>query len=680
VLLSSEIEFDISRVRDLAIPLETYQEHIKTRPSDAAVTTSTPNGTIGGTLSGTPSFVRLPGSKVFQKVYTAMLNSPPLAGDCGSWVKHAVSGKLFGHVIAGSLTTGLVLVMPAVKVFAEALAVLSDQEVRLQQVKLIPRLGLRPFLNSRIEMACDEFVGNLGDDAGQSNRELDHEGLFGMANDFGTIRATPPPRRPSHSRLIPPYVPPPPGYVGSPSLRIFGQPSSPTQQDATSSTPAAARPKNLVTIADIRKEVALTAQKARESLSSYFVFRFEKFQTTDFDSDGFWQTPSWKRALRMEVPGISKQEAARTVRQLNRTTIPVTDKMQSLGEDAKRQIEITLENLQRKHDNTSFQTTLAQLDEEMGEAPKEESLREQDRRKEWYPKEFGLLDTSPRRKEPSKSRDRGRATMERISLTAYFKREPRPDVDPFPLLHFRNNQGGSAQNRIPYAHSVTPLEDEVHPPLSAVDAGLSSPVAQGGIAFSRPEGPAHDWSLPKSSSQPPPSHTPAPIRIWPPRVDAAALAPPRPPEEPSPSTEQLGESTLLPLAPADSTVPLAGPSMLLSTRESRDSGYSDGAEDKTAIGEQTTEDFAKCWKEELPGSHLDKTTGAEQTAGAFAGYWKDPLPGWHLPFDAEEPDESSGEVKMVVNEGRKRCMSVSSDLGGGESVWEYLAKRAEATK
>jgi hypothetical protein len=830
VLLSSEIEFDVSRVRDMAIPLESYLEHIKTRPSDAAVKTSTPNGTIGGTLSGTPSFVRLPGSRVFQEVYTAMLDSPPMAGDCGSWVKHAVSGKLFGHIVAGSPTTGLVLVMPAVKVFAEALAALSDQEVRLQQVKLIPRVGLPPFLDSRIEMACGEFVGNLGDDAGQSNRDRNHEGLSKKANGFGTIYALPPPRRLNQERLIRPYVPPPPTYVDSPSFLILGPPSNGTQQDATPSIPAAATPKNLVSISDLRRKRPLTVQEAREAVSDYFIFRFTAADAGDSATDGPRRKPSWKRARRIEVPRISKHEAARTIRQLDRKTIPVTDKIQSLSEDAKRQIEITLENLQREHDNTTFRTTLAQLDEEMREIPKEESSREQGRRKKRYRKEFGLFDTSRRRKEPSMLGDRGRVTMERMSLTAYFKREPRPDVDPFPLLHSRNNQGGSAESRIPYAHSASPFEDEVHPPLSAVDAGVSSPVAhrapvynqgrlvtvvqqpkerpghthsgpytppprpsspstdqpvfsetfsasdgtsctsvsnascvskrefserpgprpparpvvperppdygrrstfspagryyarkggeevliqqhrsiergrradystpgsesltrlqsvslpeaQGRIAFSHPEGPAHDWALPKSSSQPPHSHTSAPIRIWPSGVDAAAPAPTLPPGETAPSKEQLRESTLIPLAPAGSTVPLTGPSMLLSTRESRDSGYSDGAEDKTAaIAEQTTHDFAKYWKEELPGWYSGETAGAEQAAEAFDGYWKSPLPGWHLPFDVEEPGETSGEVKIVVNERRERCMSVSSDLGEGQNVGEYLARRAQATK
>jgi hypothetical protein len=415
-------ELDILQLWDMAIPIESYKEHIKTRPSDAAIKTSTPNGTIGGTLSGTPSFVRLPGSKVFQEVYTGMLNSPPLPGDSGSWVKHAVSGKLFGHIIAGSPTTGLILVVPAVKVFEEARIALSEQEVGLQRARLTPGVGFSLLQSLRSETACGIPT---------------HQRLFRIASGFGTIRATPPPRRPSPARFVPPHVPPPPGW-----------------------------------------EQPLTAQEAREAVSNYLIFRFTKAEASDYDNDGSWQKPSWKRALRIELTGISKEEASRIVRQLNRTTIPLTDKMQSLSEAEKLQIEIALEEVQQKYDNTSFQTTLVQLDGRVREVPKEGRSEEQNR-KERYRKDSGLFSSTRRRKEPAKLRDRSRATMERISLTAYFKREPRPDVDPFSLLHSRNNQEGSAQLRGAAAHLVMPPDDVFFAHLTAADARGSSPAARG---------------------------------------------------------------------------------------------------------------------------------------------------------------------------------------------------------
>ncbi|OIW33076.1 hypothetical protein CONLIGDRAFT_640235 [Coniochaeta ligniaria NRRL 30616] len=106
-----------------AIPLENYCEHIEEAPRDGAIRTTTPDGgIIGGTLSGSSSFVRLPRSKVFQEVYVGKMSRPLAPGDCGSWIRDAVSGRLYGHVIAGSPTTGLILVIPARHSFAEALA------------------------------------------------------------------------------------------------------------------------------------------------------------------------------------------------------------------------------------------------------------------------------------------------------------------------------------------------------------------------------------------------------------------------------------------------------------------------------------------------------------------------------------------------------------------------------
>jgi len=123
-------------LQSAAITLESYREHVELAPADAAVRATTLRGTIGGTLSGTPSFVQVPGSEVFQEVYVGMLNQPLVPGDCGSWVKNAVTGKLFGHVIAGSPTTGLVFLMPAIKVFAEALAALEVREAEPQELSL----------------------------------------------------------------------------------------------------------------------------------------------------------------------------------------------------------------------------------------------------------------------------------------------------------------------------------------------------------------------------------------------------------------------------------------------------------------------------------------------------------------------------------------------------------------
>ena len=109
-----------------SIPLEDYSAHVEMDARDATVVSNTPGGRIHGSLSGTPSFGRLPFSRRFHLLYTARFSPPLVAGDCGSWVRDAVTGKLFGHVIAGSPTTGLVSIVPAHQTFPYLLSELKE--------------------------------------------------------------------------------------------------------------------------------------------------------------------------------------------------------------------------------------------------------------------------------------------------------------------------------------------------------------------------------------------------------------------------------------------------------------------------------------------------------------------------------------------------------------------------
>lgn len=151
------------------IPLESYQEHIETIPSDTAVKAFPPSGTVDGILLGTPSFVRLPGSRVFQEVYVAKLDKPLSQGDSGSWIKNAITGKLLGHVIAGSPTTGLVLLVPAAKVFAAAVAAFSAEEEKLRS--LVRKVGCTTCKSRRIK--CDGALPRCNN-CGKSKRECIH--------------------------------------------------------------------------------------------------------------------------------------------------------------------------------------------------------------------------------------------------------------------------------------------------------------------------------------------------------------------------------------------------------------------------------------------------------------------------------------------------------------------------
>ncbi|KAK0753260.1 hypothetical protein B0T18DRAFT_357569 [Schizothecium vesticola] len=119
--LAAELGVTETRLRQEAIPLEEVDEHIEASPRDTAIqATITDGGTATGTLSGTPSFLRLPNALDFLEVYVAKMDMPLTVGDCGSWIRDVATGKIFGHVVAGSPTTGLTIIMPANKSFLYA--------------------------------------------------------------------------------------------------------------------------------------------------------------------------------------------------------------------------------------------------------------------------------------------------------------------------------------------------------------------------------------------------------------------------------------------------------------------------------------------------------------------------------------------------------------------------------
>lgn len=76
-------------------------------------------GVLTGTFSGTPFCTRLPNSSSFQDVHRVGLNGALANGDCGSAVRNAATGELYGHIVAGCRTTGVALIMAAHQIEAD---------------------------------------------------------------------------------------------------------------------------------------------------------------------------------------------------------------------------------------------------------------------------------------------------------------------------------------------------------------------------------------------------------------------------------------------------------------------------------------------------------------------------------------------------------------------------------
>ncbi|KAH8777933.1 hypothetical protein F5882DRAFT_463990 [Hyaloscypha sp. PMI_1271] len=84
------------------------------KPRDVDVVAAIGSGCLlKGRLSGTPSFLMLPGRNLVQEVWTVRYGTEVSNGDCGAWVVDASNGDLFGHIVGGSPGSGVFYIIPA---------------------------------------------------------------------------------------------------------------------------------------------------------------------------------------------------------------------------------------------------------------------------------------------------------------------------------------------------------------------------------------------------------------------------------------------------------------------------------------------------------------------------------------------------------------------------------------
>jgi hypothetical protein len=91
---------------------------VMNEPGDVDVVATTGSGgLLKGRLSGTPSFLMLPGSNLVQEVWAVRHNTEVVNGDCGAWVIDASNGNLFGHIVGGSPRLKVSYIVPAHFIF-----------------------------------------------------------------------------------------------------------------------------------------------------------------------------------------------------------------------------------------------------------------------------------------------------------------------------------------------------------------------------------------------------------------------------------------------------------------------------------------------------------------------------------------------------------------------------------
>lgn len=119
IIPPAELPFSLS----VAPTLGELQLRMRSQPLDRKVSVSAGQGSLSGKLSGTSTFIRLPGTNGFKEVWTASLDCQLKDGDCGSMLADAEDGRIYGHVVVGSPSSSCVYILPAIQLL-QSIAVL----------------------------------------------------------------------------------------------------------------------------------------------------------------------------------------------------------------------------------------------------------------------------------------------------------------------------------------------------------------------------------------------------------------------------------------------------------------------------------------------------------------------------------------------------------------------------
>lgn len=217
-----------------------------------------------------------------------------------------------------------------------------------------------------------------------------------------------------------------------------------------SGAPRAGLPVNVVRgrsveISDVSGDLR-TINDMREDLTEYTIFRFEKMSAQNqYDDEGRPQLPTWDRAIRARVPGISPREIIREIQHLNRNTRNLSDKLKSLSPVLQRQVDKAQEDLALENpDPINYHWVLVQLDHQLREIGPYLIIAR--RRHSTHRTRYG---PNRRRSDGRSSNRHERKSYERISLRAFFKRTPRPNADIAMLWEAKNLRG----NQVVRSHS-----------------------------------------------------------------------------------------------------------------------------------------------------------------------------------------------------------------------------------
>lgn len=238
-------------------------------------------------------------------------------------------------------------------------------------------------------------------------------------------------------------------------------------------------PRRVVEKCDIRDE-RMTEADMCEALSTYVIYRLEKVpgDLKAHDDDGRAAAPTWQNIFRTEIRDMSTQAAARRVQELGREK-SWREKKAMLIAPQQRQIEKVLEDLEAAERDPRYCFVLAQLDQQLEKMSDEDYLRdernwgrltERERERARY---YGVGEKGGRKISVAKGRGKGKEYREKggkagskketTSITVFYKRKPRDDVDVAAMYRERARvepREGAAQ---PFRQQQNPVVSHLQP-------------------------------------------------------------------------------------------------------------------------------------------------------------------------------------------------------------------------
>lgn len=280
---------------------------------------------------------------------------------------------------------------------------------------------------------------------GNIHRSPSHDHRAGLGRRYEDDRS---PMR-SGSRRVPPQAPEaPPAYEYNTNRELMRRrrSTSPSTGDLRTGTTALIRGglHDVVEYHDLRDHghvTQLSESEARKRLTTYIAVRLKKRDTSDErDTLGRAVPQTWRMAEHRRVHGMGAEEILDRIRLLDETKGRVAQRRQDLSDSIEEQLDSAYRSLDMKEQDRRFCYRLAQFDR------KRIKLDRSELENDLYPgKSSKKRDSSSKRKHTSmywdergKSTERSKSSKQKVkqtvSVTAYFRREPKPHTDCQQLL------------------------------------------------------------------------------------------------------------------------------------------------------------------------------------------------------------------------------------------------------